>query len=98
MTETKTTPLPLRNDTLLGTCEAIGEDFGVNPLWLRLAFVVPLFVAPVLTVAGYLTLGVVVAGSRYLVPRRTVRIEADSQPTVAIEQSPPVEQRLPIAA
>ena len=43
---TKTTPLPLRNDTILGVCEAIGRDFGFQPLWLRLAFIVPLFFAP----------------------------------------------------
>ena len=33
---TTQTPLPLRNDTILGVCEAIGQDFGFNPLWLRL--------------------------------------------------------------
>ena len=43
---TNTTPLPLRNDTILGVCEAIGQDFGFNPLWLRLAFIAPLFFAP----------------------------------------------------
>lgn len=68
-TNKKPTPLPLRNDTLLGVCEAIGQDFGFNPLWLRLAFIVPLFFAPVWTVAGYLGLGAVVAISRRLFPR-----------------------------
>ena len=27
----KTTNLMLRNDTILGVCEAIGQDFGFNP-------------------------------------------------------------------
>ena len=30
------TPLPLRAHTILGVCEAIGEDFGFNPAWLRI--------------------------------------------------------------
>lgn len=98
VTETNTTPLPLRNDTILGICEAIGEDFGFNPLWLRLAFVAPLFAAPMLTIAAYLALGVVVAASRYLVPRRTVAIEAPAEPMVTAGRAEPVEQRMPIAA
>jgi len=50
---TKTTPLPLRNDTILGVCEAIGRDFGFNPIWLRLAFIAPLFFAPTATILAY---------------------------------------------
>jgi phage shock protein C len=68
-TTNKPTPLPLRNDTLLGVCEAIGQDFGFNPLWLRLAFIAPLFFAPLLTVGAYVGLGVVIALSRRFFPR-----------------------------
>ena len=64
---TNQTPLPLRNDTILGVCEAIGQDFGFNPLWLRLAFIAPLFFAPYWTFAAYLGLGLVVASTRWLV-------------------------------
>ena len=28
-------PLPLRSHTIFGVCEAIGEDFGFNPCFLR---------------------------------------------------------------
>jgi phage shock protein PspC (stress-responsive transcriptional regulator) len=58
---TNPTPLPLRNDTILGVCEAIGRDFGFNPLWLRLAFIAPIFFVPTATILVYLGLGVVVA-------------------------------------
>ncbi len=87
-------PLPLRNDTILGVCEAIGEDFGFNPVWLRLMFIAPLFVQPVLTVAAYLALGLVVAASRYVVPR------AVAQPVVEAPQieRAPAEEQLAIAA
>ena len=67
---TSHTPLPLRNDTILGVCEAIGQDFGFNPLWLRLAFIAPLFFAPAATIAAYFGLGVVVAIVRYFAPDR----------------------------
>src|SRR3546814_4055219 len=47
-------------DTFCGICEAVGRDFGFNPLWLRLAFIPPLFIFPMETIAAYLGLGVVV--------------------------------------
>lgn len=57
-----------RDDTLLGVCHAIGEDFGFNPLFLRIAFAVVLFLSPVAAFAGYAVLGAVVAFSRWMVP------------------------------
>lgn len=95
MTAIKPTPLPLRNDTLLGVCEAIGQDFRFNPLWLRLAFIAPLFVAPLMTVAVYLLLGAVVAVSRLAYPRKIE--SAVAPPAVAADRE---EERvaLPIAA
>jgi hypothetical protein len=42
------TNLMLRNDTILGVCEAIGQDFGINPNWLRVAFCVPIYWNPML--------------------------------------------------
>ena len=89
-----TTPLPLRNDTILGVCEAIGEDFGFNPLWLRLVFIAPLFVQPVLTIAAYVALGVVVAASRYFFPRAAAEVVRVEQPVEAA----PMEEQLKIAA
>lgn len=62
------TPLPLRNDTILGVCEAIGQDFGFNANWLRVAFVAPIFYSPMLCIAAYLGLGVVVAITRWVAP------------------------------
>ena len=65
---TSTPPLPLRNDTILGVCEAIGRDFGFNPIWLRLAFIAPLFFAPSLTIAAYFGLGLLVGAVNYFSP------------------------------
>jgi phage shock protein PspC (stress-responsive transcriptional regulator) len=97
---TKPTPLPLRNDTLLGVCEAIGQDFGINAVWLRLAFIAPLFFQPALTIGIYLALGLVVAASRYLFPRAVSHeapvLVADNPPAPA--DTAGAEEQLQIAA
>lgn len=57
-----------RHDTFLGVCEAIGQDFGFNPNWLRMLFALGLLPSPVITFAIYLGLGVLVAVSRFAFP------------------------------
>jgi phage shock protein PspC (stress-responsive transcriptional regulator) len=59
-----------RPDTFFGICEAIGQDFGFNPLWLRLAFVPALFFFPFQAPLAYLGLGLIVLASRKLFPVR----------------------------
>jgi phage shock protein PspC (stress-responsive transcriptional regulator) len=61
-----------RNDTLLGVCEAIGEDIGFNPIWLRVGFACGVFFNFAATVGVYLALGAVVLASRliYRSPRK----------------------------
>ena len=89
-TMTNQTPLPLRSDTILGVCEAIGQDFGFNPIWLRLAFIAPIFFAPTASIAAYLGLGVIVAATRYFAPNKPASdqvVEAK-----AVELIDPVEQ------
>jgi phage shock protein C len=78
-TMTNQTPLPLRHDNILGVCEAIGQDFGFNPLWLRLAFIAPIFYDPTVSIAAYLGLGLVVAATRWFAPDQAA-------PQVAAEQ------------
>ena len=59
----------LRSHTILGVCEAVGEDFGFNPIFLRIPFAVGVLWNPLITFATYLALGAVVLGSRLLFPR-----------------------------
>ena len=59
-----------RQDTFFGICEAVGQDFGFNPLYLRLAFIAPLFFFPVQTFAAYFALGFIVLASRLLFPNK----------------------------
>jgi phage shock protein PspC (stress-responsive transcriptional regulator) len=64
------TNLLLRDDTMLGVCQGLGEDFGFNPIWLRMAFGALLLINPIAVVGTYLGLGVLVATSRLAFPAR----------------------------
>lgn len=57
-----------RDDTLLGACYAIGEDFGFNPLYLRLLFAFGLLGFPVIAITAYAALTALVTLTRWLVP------------------------------
>ena len=70
MTAQASTNLLLRNDTILGVCEAIGQDFGFNPMWLRIAFCAPIYWNPAVVVGAYFALGLVVLATRYAFPDR----------------------------
>ncbi|WP_260582309.1 PspC domain-containing protein [Sphingopyxis sp. PET50] len=74
-----TTNLFRRRDTMFGICEAVGQDFGFSPTWLRLAFIAPLFFFPVQTFAAYFGLGAVVLASRLVFPRQSA---APAQPAL----------------
>ncbi|HEX8842582.1 MAG TPA: PspC domain-containing protein [Sphingomicrobium sp.] len=63
------TPLPLRSHTILGVCEAIGEDFGFNPILLRIPLAASVVVSPLMAIAAYFALGAAVLVSRLLFPR-----------------------------
>lgn len=82
------TALPLRAHTILGVCEAIGEDFGFNPVLLRIPFAASVLVSPMWAIATYFALGGVVLVSRLLFPRSKAvsSAQAVDQPIVANEQ------------
>ncbi|MDR6789473.1 phage shock protein PspC (stress-responsive transcriptional regulator) [Sphingomonas sp. BE138] len=68
MTDTNTPQAP--RDNLFGICAALGEDFGFNPMWLRLAFAVALLFSLEKVLLTYAALGVLVVVSRLLFPNR----------------------------
>ena len=74
-----------RDDTFFGICQAIGEDFGFSPNWLRLAMGVGLLFAPVATLGAYVAAGVVVGFSRLIAPdpKRTAPAPAEAVPGTA---------------
>lgn len=59
-----------RNDTILGVCEALGADLGINPNFLRVPLASGIIFAPWLMIGIYLALGLVVFASRTFFPDR----------------------------
>ena len=71
--------LPLRPHTIFGVCEAIGEDFGFNPVLLRVPCAAIVLVSPLMAIGAYLGLGLVVLASRLLFPNSTApRVATDA--------------------
>lgn len=86
--------LPLRNDTFLGVCEAIGQDLGINPNWIRVAFAPFIIINPILTIGVYLGLGLAVAVSRRLFPRQLKAQSAPTPEAMTVEAQDVIEERL----
>ncbi len=91
---TDSTPLPLRAHNIFGVCEALGEDFGISPLWFRIPFAASVLVSPLWAAVAYLALGLVVLGSRLVFPERK-SVKAAETKVASVANS---EIELPIAA
>jgi phage shock protein PspC (stress-responsive transcriptional regulator) len=79
--------LPLRSHNILGVCEAIGEDFGFNPVLLRIPFAASVLYSPTWAVIAYFALGAVVLGSRLLFPKaKAANAEMNAGHAAANEQ------------
>ena len=83
-----------RDDTFFGVCHALGEDFGFNPIFLRLGFALPLFFSPPAAIAGYAALGLVVAATRWFVPNPRV---AEAEARVEDETASVQEEQMELA-
>ena len=80
--------LPMRPHTILGVCEAIGEDFGFNPVLLRVPFAAGVLWSPTMVLAIYFALGAVVLASRLIFPRaKSKTAQATPQVDAANEQA-----------
>ena len=75
-TQVNQVALPLRSHTILGVCEAVGEEFGFNPVYLRVPFAASVIYSPMMALAAYLLLGIGVLVARTFL--RDVR-EADGE-------------------
>ena len=93
--QTVQTNLLARDDTFFGICQGLGEDLGINPQILRLAFALALFMSPVAAIGGYAVAGVIVLGSRLLAPEPRA---ARSEPEPAATEPEPEQRQLPLAA
>ena len=86
-TQVNQVALPLRSHTILGVCEAIGEDFGFNPVFLRIPLAAMVIWSPMVAFSLYFGLGAVVLASRLLAPKaQPEAVEVREEPVVANEQ------------
>ena len=78
-----------RDDTFLGVCQALGEDFGFNPVYLRVVLAAGVIWNPMAVLGVYVALGVVVMLSRLVFPnpRRAVAKAPAGEP--ALEHAQP---------
>ena len=84
--QVKQVALPLRSHTILGVCEAVGEDFGFNPVLLRIPFAASVVYSPMLAIGAYLALGLVVLASRLLFPKAKAALAIAEQAALANEE------------
>jgi phage shock protein PspC (stress-responsive transcriptional regulator) len=92
------TSLIARDDTFLGVCAAIGEDFGFSPNWLRIALAIALFWNPLATIGTYAGAGVLVALTRWVAPNPRITVEAPAAEAPAPAPAEEVQEALPLAA
>jgi phage shock protein C len=78
--------LPLRSHTIFGVCEAIGEDFGFNPTFLRVPLAASVVASPIWAVGTYFALGAIVLASRLIFPAANAAKTPASEPVPANEQ------------
>ena len=90
--EMQQTPnLLTRDDTFLGVCHGLGEDLRIPPNLLRIAISGLLFYSPPLAIAVYLSLGLVVAATRFIAPSpKPSAQEAPVAETAAPAEAEPV--------
>lgn len=84
-------------DFMFGVCEAIGEDLGFDPFYLRVALISLLFFSPVAMLASYAALGGAVALSRWLFPKPQAEpgaAELEAAAPAAAEPQPEREREL----
>ena len=84
-TSEQTVEVKSNPDSLFGVCQSVGEDFGFNPFFLRLAFLGLGFFSIPASVAAYVLLGIGVAASRWLFPKSEQKRADESLPQVQAE-------------
>lgn len=88
-----------RDHTILGVCEALGEDFGFNPLFLRVPLAVCLLLNPWAVVATYAGLGMLVAFTRLVSPNpKAAATAAEAAPAMSARTEDQADPDMALAA
>ena len=93
--ELRPVALPLRNDTILGVSQGLGEDFGISPNYFRVLFCGLMFWNVAIAIGAYLGAGVVVAVSRYFIPAQKMVVQRE---TASVAEASNSQAELQIAA
>jgi phage shock protein C len=89
----------LRDDTFFGVCQGIGEDLGIHPNILRVAFAPLLFFSWEAAIALYVGLGLLVLTTRLIAPNpKLAKAAAPAAEPVERETEIVEAEPLPIAA
>jgi phage shock protein PspC (stress-responsive transcriptional regulator) len=96
--EDQHTNLIARDDTFLGVCQGIGEDFGFNPLYLRVTLAVGLLWNPSVVLGIYAALAVVVLFSRLVFPNPRIKPAAVAEAAAPAEAPAPTRAPAPAPA
>lgn len=84
----------MRDDTFLGVCASLGEDFGFNPILLRAALA-PLLVSNPLVVGGiYAAAGLLIALLHWMVPNPRTRPHEAARATPMAEADPAATEQM----
>jgi phage shock protein PspC (stress-responsive transcriptional regulator) len=86
-----------REDTLLGVCAALGEDFGFNPTLLRVVFASLLLWNPTVVLSTYFGLFALIVASRIVFPNKRVAAQSQTEPQPLAHQNDAAVE-LPLAA
>lgn len=87
-----------RDHTIFGVCEALGEDLGFNPVFLRIALSVGLFFSPWGALAVYAGLGLLVAFTRFVAPNPRQAVETEAARVEADQTGAQAEPEMALAA
>jgi phage shock protein PspC (stress-responsive transcriptional regulator) len=96
--QTSQPPVWARDHTLLGICEALGEDFGFNPLFLRVPLAALLLINPLVVIGTYAALGTLVLVSRLLIPNPSIAAAAPAAEPAARQAGNDSEADMALAA
>ena len=91
-------PVFARADTLLGVCEALGQDLGFAPLLLRVALGATVLWDPMASIAVYAMLGLAGAISRFVYPARALVPSMAAVAGACTGDNDEAQLSLPIAA
>ena len=86
---------PAARDNLLGVCHAIGEDFGFNPIFLRIPLAVGIIVSAKWTLIAYAAMALAVLASHLLIRKpkaRNVSAPVIAELAPATREAQPVEE------